>query len=431
MKTLFLLFTLTTIGFTQQWGEPVSWDSGYVSTYPTFVKQFEYEEPFLVTDLRSGVRYQNVESFNMHTLYVYRPEMNGVLVENAPVVFFIHGGGWFDGYAFWYDWIAQSFTGEMGWITVVADYRLTSDSVFIADEYCPARDSCSDVQNRTKAAWYPDNIIDVADAFEWVVDSIEYNGGDPDKIFIMGHSAGGHLVSLFTLHPNFSGIRQNIKGVVSISGGYDIKNLDELVFEYSVDQTFHGGYHNNDSTLNEASPITYVQNGLALPPFYLAHCLVELTSLPSQKIIFSNLLKSYGYNVTEDFYATYDHVSEIFAFADVNSYPAGQVNAFILDVLQINDADENSNRVVFSLEQNYPNPFNPSTTIHFSLGEGGFTKLAVYDVLGREAALLVNNNLPAGEYSKRFNAGGLPSGVYFYTLTQGEHNTAGKMILKK
>ncbi len=76
----------------------------------------------------------------------------------------------------------------------------------------------------------------------------------------------------------------------------------------------------------------------------------------------------------------------------------------------------NTTPAKFSLEQNYPNPFNPETEISFSIPEAGFVTLRLYDLLGREVKLLTNRNYSAGSYSTRFNAAGLGSGIYFYTL---------------
>jgi len=69
------------------------------------------------------------------------------------------------------------------------------------------------------------------------------------------------------------------------------------------------------------------------------------------------------------------------------------------------------------LEQNFPNPFNPSTTISFSLPSRSVVSLKVFDLLGREVATIVSEELPAGNYSRQWNAMGLPSGVYFYRLS--------------
>lgn len=71
-----------------------------------------------------------------------------------------------------------------------------------------------------------------------------------------------------------------------------------------------------------------------------------------------------------------------------------------------------------TLKQNYPNPFNPETTIEFVLPESGFTTLKVYDILGREIETVVNRTLPTGTHQVLFSGAQLPSGLYYYVLTQ-------------
>ncbi|MBN8584231.1 MAG: T9SS type A sorting domain-containing protein [Ignavibacteria bacterium] len=85
----------------------------------------------------------------------------------------------------------------------------------------------------------------------------------------------------------------------------------------------------------------------------------------------------------------------------------------------------------FSLSQNYPNPFNPATNIKMQIPKEGFVKLRVFDVTGKEVALLVNENLNAGEYKVDFNASGLTSGVYFYRIEAAGFTDVKKMILVK
>lgn len=95
------------------------------------------------------------------------------------------------------------------------------------------------------------------------------------------------------------------------------------------------------------------------------------------------------------------------------------------------EEDYNSAVTDFSLEQNYPNPFNPSTKINYRLASAGSATLKVFDVLGKEVATLVNEEKPAGNYSVDFNAAGLSSGIYFYTLKQNNFVETKKMILMK
>jgi len=85
----------------------------------------------------------------------------------------------------------------------------------------------------------------------------------------------------------------------------------------------------------------------------------------------------------------------------------------------------------FALAQNYPNPFNPSTQIRFALRASGLARLTVYDVLGREVAVLVNGALPAGAHSVTFDASNLTSGVYMYKLEAGGMVMTKRMTLVK
>jgi len=85
----------------------------------------------------------------------------------------------------------------------------------------------------------------------------------------------------------------------------------------------------------------------------------------------------------------------------------------------------------FELVQNYPNPFNPSTEIKFSVINSGMTSLKVYDVLGREVAVLVNENLNSGQYIFTFNGSNLASGTYVYELVSNGTRVAKKMLLMK
>jgi hypothetical protein len=85
----------------------------------------------------------------------------------------------------------------------------------------------------------------------------------------------------------------------------------------------------------------------------------------------------------------------------------------------------------FALYQNYPNPFNPTTLIQYSLpvGTRHAVSLRVYDLLGREVAVLVDEQKVPGSYSVAFNARGFASGVYFYRLRAGGFVETRKLIL--
>jgi hypothetical protein len=90
----------------------------------------------------------------------------------------------------------------------------------------------------------------------------------------------------------------------------------------------------------------------------------------------------------------------------------------------------------YRLEQNYPNPFNPSTTIQFALPAFGArsrerVQLKIFDVLGRLAAIVLDEELPPGEHKVIFDASTLPSGVYFYRLQSEKFSQTRKLVLMR
>ncbi len=97
------------------------------------------------------------------------------------------------------------------------------------------------------------------------------------------------------------------------------------------------------------------------------------------------------------------------------------------------EADENVLPTEYSLSQNYPNPFNPSTRIKYSVPQKSNVVIKVFDLLGREVEILVNEEKPIGSYEVEFSAIGgataLPSGIYFYRLQAGNFVETKKMVL--
>jgi len=83
----------------------------------------------------------------------------------------------------------------------------------------------------------------------------------------------------------------------------------------------------------------------------------------------------------------------------------------------------------FNLEQNYPNPFNPFTNISFSLPSKSLVSLKVFDLLGREVTTIISEILPAGNYTRQWNAINMSSGVYFYRLHAGSFSETRKLVL--
>lgn len=117
--------------------------------------------------------------------------------------------------------------------------------------------------------------------------------------------------------------------------------------------------------------------------------------------------------------------SDIASLGKVNYVP------FWSDIRINSVKDESRTPSVFTLRQNFPNPFNPETTVPFSLRAGARVTLKIYDLLGRKVAELADRDFEAGEHFVRWNAAGMPSGVYFTRLTANGVSETGKMVLQK
>ncbi len=423
MKTTFLSLLLIIFFsldlFSQEWGNIVSWE-GENHKYDVYHQRFSYgSTPFLITDIRTGQQYNRVESYEIRALDVYRPYNGSAYLESRPVVFFVHGGGWTDGYSFWYEFPAKTFTAEKGWILVSVDYRLVSDSVFIADEHCPDRQNC-DTEKASKSAWYPANVIDIGEAFKWTILNINKHGGDHTKVFLMGHSAGGHLASLFAAHNDYTFYRPRMNAVISISGAYEMNELNKNVFGKALEQMFRGGYEDNDKELNDASPSFWVKNDSDIPPFYLCHCLQDIPSLPEQKIMFFNKLNILEKEVNEAFFEDYTHVSEMQAFESMSEEPAKKVIQYIegfleTDVKEIQPPDD------ISL---YPNPAFDVLNVNYPLENDFFpSEIIISNIFGEE----ITRSYPSlNERQKSFNINNLPAGLYFLKII-----SSNKVYIKK
>jgi hypothetical protein len=108
--------------------------------------------------------------------------------------------------------------------------------------------------------------------------------------------------------------------------------------------------------------------------------------------------------------------------AELQSYPI-MLNPVATSARPLNVAVE------FELYDNYPNPFNPSTTIKFELPKSSHVSLTVYDILGREVSVLVNEKREAGAYEVKFDGSNLASGVYFYRIQAGSFVQTKQLLL--
>ena len=115
-----------------------------------------------------------------------------------------------------------------------------------------------------------------------------------------------------------------------------------------------------------------------------------------------------------------------------NEFGYGRIDAYAAMQQLITSVEENAEIPnQFSLSQNYPNPFNPNTVIKYNIPSINFVSVKVYDVLGNEVSILVNEIKPPGSYNVTFDGSELSSGVYFYRINAGNFQQVKKMIFIK
>jgi acetyl esterase/lipase len=212
-----------------------------------------------------------------HKLDVYAPEARGAA---APVVFFIYGGGWSRGERSDYQFAGRALASR-GFVVVIADYRLVPE------------------------VRYPGFLEDSAKALRWVQDNIAQYGGDPNRLFLAGHSAGAYNAVMLSLDPSFLreyGVTMPILGVAALSGPYDF-----YPFEYGEVRDTFGSASNPEGT----QPINLVTSDS--PPMYLATGTTDPIVRMQNTERFAQKLKDNGVWVTTRYYEGFGHMEPVIA----------------------------------------------------------------------------------------------------------------------
>lgn len=209
-----------------------------------------------------------------HRLDLYVPKEK----TPAPVFFFIHGGAWKYGDRAQYLPLGNRYA-QAGYLTVLPSYRLAPKHRF------------------------PAQIDDVAAAFAWTVQHVAEHGGDTNRIYVGGHSAGGHLAALLALDGRQlekHGLSPKlIRGVLALSGVY---NLTALGSESDV-------FGSDPAERRDASPLFHLQTGA--PPFLVTYCQWDYFSLPAQAKELHAALRQAGLVSELVYVAGQNHISEM------------------------------------------------------------------------------------------------------------------------
>ena len=221
-----------------------------------------------------GVAYADGPRFKLD---VYAPEARGA---PAPVVFFIYGGGWNRGERGDYQFVGRALAAR-GFIAVIADYRLVPE------------------------VKYPEFLEDNAKALRWVQDNIATYGGDPERLFLAGHSAGAYNAVMLALDPSFLkdyGVTMPIRAVAGLSGPYDF-----YPFEYGEVQNAFGGAPNPEGT----QPVNLVTSDA--PPMYLASGTSDPIVRVQNTEHLAARLQAQGVWVTTKAYPGFGHMEPVIA----------------------------------------------------------------------------------------------------------------------
>ena len=203
----------------------------------------------------------------------------------GDVLIFVHGGGWTNGYKEWMAFMAPALT-EHGVTFISVGYRLAPAHIF------------------------PTGVEDCMDGLAWVFRNISEHGGDPARLFVGGHSAGGHYTSLMAVRRDWQAgrelPREVVRGCLPISGVYEFGETSDL----SGRPRFLGPVGNERA----ASPIQNLQG--TPPPFLMAHGERDFPHLAKQAVEMERTLKAVGGDVTRLELKDCDHLAASYVSGD-------------------------------------------------------------------------------------------------------------------
>jgi arylformamidase len=230
-------------------------------------------------DVKRNVRYAD-STHERHVLDIYSPRGS----KNLPVVFWIHGGGW--------------QTGDKTSVQIKPQFFMDNKIVFVSTNYR----LLPDVDMGTI-------VRDIAKSLRWVHDHIAEHGGDPQRLLVMGHSAGAQLAALVSIDDRYlkaEGLSLAIiKGCVPVDG--DTYDVPAIIETGETRRRVHGlpqakfghreKFGNDAAKHRDLSAVTHVAKDKGIPPFLILH-VAEHPDTSAQAQRLGNVLKEAGVSVT-------------------------------------------------------------------------------------------------------------------------------------
>jgi acetyl esterase/lipase len=202
-------------------------------------------------------------------------------VSKFPTVVFFHGGTW--------------VMGSKDGFLALPGHRAADHGKFFAEHGIAAVFANYRLSPKVK---HPEHVTDAARAFAWVRRNMPKYGGDPDQLFVMGHSAGGHLASLLASDPEYlmtEGLTPNmIRGVICVSGVFVLSGeIESAGGEHPIKgpgMFFTHVFGTDPLVHRQASPIAHVHPGM--PPFLIAYADNDIITLAAQAVTFADAVKA-------------------------------------------------------------------------------------------------------------------------------------------
>ncbi|GHD16351.1 alpha/beta hydrolase [Tianweitania populi] len=203
------------------------------------------------------------------------------------VVVFVYGGSWDNGSRSNYSFAGRAFAAQ-GYVTVIGDYRLVPEHP------------------------YPDFVQDTASVVAWAHRNAARFGGDPERIFLVGHSAGAYNAAMVAFAPDFlqaAGVSPRVvKGFAGLAGPYDFVPLD-------ADASVAAFGHLKPSELRLSQPVNRITSGTYAPPAFLATGADDTTVRPRNTEQLAKVLRDHGHQVETKIYPDLGHAGLVLALS--------------------------------------------------------------------------------------------------------------------